>query len=882
MSLYGQLLALGLVTGSVYALSALGLILTYRVCAVVNIAHAATGTLGGYLMWWLADSLGWPTGPALVGTLLTTSAVGALTYLLVIRPLRHSCALNRLAGTIAVHVVLLQVVLLVFGTELKVPEPFLPTGNLSWRGYVVGRDQVCMLALAGLLTLGLGAIYRWTRFGLATSAVAESPQRLEALGWSPARIQAVNWTVAGGITGLAGVLLAPVLQLSPGYFTGILVPTLAGAVLGGFSSFPLALAGSLVVGVLQAESTRLLPLPGVSDAIPFLVIIILLVAQGTKLPARGEMTARLPRVRPAGKQLRPVGWAVVGLALILLLGPGSVLMNGITLTLAIGMILLSQVLLTGYAGQFSLVQFPVAGTGAVAAGFMLSQYHWPFPLLLAGGALTGMVAGTATGLPSLRVRGINLAMATLGSGVAINTLVLANPILCGGLTGTSVPSISIFGLDLTPLIHPERYAFLVGAVLLITSALVAVLRNGRKGRTFIAIRNNERAAASLGINPAGTKLLAFALAGAIAGMGGVLLSFRNPIMTYTEFDAFSSVTSSIQTMIGGIGFPLGATLGALGTRNGLISAVADIWFFEATSVLPIVVGVIAVLQLVLQPDGIAGVISSRRRRRPAPTTRPPADPGPTPSHPDARRGGGHLEVDAVTVRYGAVTALDNVALTVEPGEVLAVIGPNGSGKTTLMDAVSGYCGRVGEIRLDGERLSHRSPHQRARSGLVRSFQSLELFDDLSVLENLRCAADQRRHHEPERSSIGMSVDLLGLDGVLQARPGDLDYGTRRLVAIARALCAAPRLLMLDEPAAGLSDRQRREFGDLIQVLADQKGISVLLVEHDVDLVARVADRVLALDSGRMLATGPPADVLTDPDVITSFLGTGHPVAAGRP
>ncbi|MEW2445711.1 ABC transporter permease subunit [Micromonospora marina] len=887
MDIYLQLLVLGLVTGSVYALSAAGIILAYRASAVVNFAHGAIGTLGGYLMWTFAQRWGWPTPAGLTAAVAATGVVGLLAYLLVVRPLSRTSTLNGVVGTLAVHLVVQQVILIVFGSELQVPPSFLPDGVLSAGRIAVGVDQVVIVATAIGLTTALWAGYRWTRFGLATSAVAENPRALEALGHRPGLVRAANWTVAGAVTGAAGVVLAPTLQLSPGYFTTILIPTLAAAMLGRMRSFPLALAGGLTLGVLQAECARLLPYYGISDAIPFVVIVVLLAVRGSTVPRRDEVGERLPRVTRGFVRGRRLASAVAVVATAIPIVPDLRVLDGITLTVALATIFLSQVVVTGYAGQISLVQFPVAGIGAMAAGWLAANAHLSFPAVLLTGAAAGAAAGALSALPAIRVRGVSLAIATLALGVALNAVVLTNPGLSGGLAGTESGHPSVFGWKVTALSHPRRYAIVAGVCLLVLALLVTRLRHGRLGRRMLAVRANERAAYALGIDVAGTKVTAFALAGLVAGVGGVLVSFRNPVMTYREFDAWTSATSLVHPMIGGIGYPLGGVLGALGARGGTITSVADLWLMDVAVYLTLVVGVLVVIQLVAQPNGIAGILAGRSRaagdrpprRRPASARPPAAAPRRRPAAPATRDGtpatrdGAALRVERAVVSYGGVRALDGVSFEVAPGELLAVIGPNGSGKTSLLDALTGFCEMSGRVTLDGRDVSGAAPHRRARQGMVRSFQSADLFDDLTVGENLRCARESTGRGADDQRLTGI-VDALDLRALLDAEPASLGYGTRRLVGLARALCAGPRLLLLDEPASGLSTVERREVADLLRTVAHRWGTSVILVEHDVDLVARVADRIVALDAGRTIAVGPPATVLADPAVRDAYLGAG--------
>jgi ABC-type branched-subunit amino acid transport system ATPase component len=240
-------------------------------------------------------------------------------------------------------------------------------------------------------------------------------------------------------------------------------------------------------------------------------------------------------------------------------------------------------------------------------------------------------------------------------------------------------------------------------------------------------------------------------------------------------------------------------------------------------------------------------------------------------------------LEHLTVRYEAVVAVDDVSFRLEPGTVTGLIGPNGAGKTSLIDAISGFTPAEGRVLLDDIDLSKQPPVKRARAGVARSFQSLELFEDLTVNENLRVAADDRDvaayftglvapGDPPLPAAALLAVQEFGLQDDLHKLPAELSFGRRRIVAIARALAFEPSVLMLDEPATGLDEVERREVAGLIRSLADDWGLGILLVEHDVNLVMSVCDHLTVLDFGRQIASGSPAEVRNDPAVIAAYLG----------
>jgi sulfate-transporting ATPase len=421
--------------------------------------------------------------------------------------------------------------------------------------------------------------------------------------------------------------------------------------------------------------------------------------------------------------------------------------------------------------------------------------------------------------------------------------------------------------------------------------LVANLRRGQVGRRLIAVRDNERAAASLGISIVGAKFYAFSLASALAGVGGGLIAFRNSRLNLVAFDFFGNIEAVLLTTIGGIGW-IGGALIAGATETAGVSEHLIGELVSTENWYPVIAAVVLLLIVVFNPDGVASDVAGRGRavagrvrqrvRRPVPAVAANAASGDR--RAEIRVAPMRLELRGLTVRFGSVIALDGVDLTVEPGEVVGLIGPNGAGKTTLIEAATGFVGATGSVRLDDRALERLSPRQRAKRGVTRSFQSLELFDDLTVLDNLRVAADDGNRFRylrdlvwpaspPLPDAAVTAIDEFGLGDVLDQKPGDLPYAQRRTIAIARAVATFPSVLLLDEPAAGLDDWATNELATLIRRLADEWGIGVLLVEHDVGMVMRTCDRVVALEFGQVIGRGTPDEIRTDPAVIAAYLGS---------
>lgn len=887
---------LGLGLGAGYAIAAMGVVLVHRGSGVVNFAHVGMAIVGAYAYVELRGA-GWSTPIAVVLGLLAAGLVGLLTHTIVMQPMQRASILSRVVATLGILMVLQAAAGLWSGDGVSLAPSVLPTDTVHVAGTTFGVDRLYLLAISAVFGLALWAIYRFTRFGQLTTAVAENQRAVAALGRSPQLVAMTNWVLGAMLSGAAGILLVPIVGLSVSTLSLLLIPPLAAALVGGFSSFGLTWLGAAIIGIAESEITRYVSAPGWSSAFPIALVIAYVLVRGHSLPVRGSTQDRLPAV--GSGRSRPLPLVLLGCALVVvILLASDNWVAAITIGLAGGMLCLSLTVLTGYAGQLSLVQFGIAGCAALVAGRVSAV--WDFPFLAA--ALLAVVVTTAIGvviaLPALRIRGVTLGIVTLGIGVIIEQALLGNPAYTGGVLGTTVHPPSIGGWSLDATVYPERYA--IGCVLLLGLAgwLVSNLRRGQTGRRLLAVRGNERAAAALGLSVTRVKLYAFALSSALAALAGVLLAFQSPNVLFEAFSAQNSINLLGVSVIGGVGYIGGAMMGAVSTAGGPTSTLlGDLT--GSQNWLTLVTGLSMIMVLTTLPDGafaamgqqIRSVLRRTPKRAPVPMEpRPAAKPRTVSVASTLTARQRHLDVAGLSVRFGGTNALTDVAVTVRPGEVLGVIGPNGAGKTTLIDTITGLTRQhAGRIDLDGTEITRWSPQRRARAGLIRSFQSLELFDDLTVAEHLTVPvrgrrldglADLLRGRRAEVAPFVASVAAeFGLGEVFDRRPGDLSYGQRRLLAIARALAARPAILLLDEPAAGLDEAERLELGRLLRRLVAESGLAVVLIDHDVALVAAASDRIVALDFGQVIATGTPVDVLRDPAVVEAYLG-GQPIGAG--
>jgi ABC-type branched-subunit amino acid transport system ATPase component/ABC-type branched-subunit amino acid transport system permease subunit len=718
--------------------------------------------------------------------------------------------------------------------------------------------------------------------------VAESDVSAAALGVSPDSVSSANLAISCGLAALAGSFAASLTLLTVNGMTLLIVPALAAALMGMFKSFWWTLAGAVVIGVLQSDAGNYIHASGWPTAVPFIVIVGVLVVRGKALPVRGSLIERLPAL--GSGRVRPVPLLVsVVLGVVVLLTMPLDWSIDATTSITWALMMLSVVVLTGYAGQLSLAQFALGGVGALITA-RFAAHGIPLPLTALIGLAGTVVVGVVLGLPALRTRGVNLAVVTLGMGAAVADVLFNNPSYMGGADGTNVGPQSFFGISIDALLRPRSYAVFCLVWLVVFGLVVANLRRSRSGLNLIAIRENERAAAALGIRVTAVKIYAFAIGAALAGAAGVLFGLTGYTVTYTEFTPVNSVLAVGLAVVGSVGFVSGAPTGSLLAAGGIGTIIGEAIFGpnNGQQVLALIGGVALIATLRRNPNGLAWAnsdalrkLSARFGRSRHQRQRPVAANGRRPLPEISPK---VLTVDGLGVRYGGVTALEDVSLSVAPGQIVGLIGPNGAGKTTFIDCVTGFAAaHTGSVRLDDQPISGYSPHRCARAGISRTFQALELFDDLTVMDNL--AAADRTHpawrwltdlvypaHKGPSDAAYAAVEAFGLEADLQRSVRDLSYGRRRLVAVVRSLAAQPSVLLLDEPAAGLDEDESHTMALAIQRIARDWNVSVLVIEHDMRFIASICDDVTVLDFGHKIAAGDPQSVMNDPAVITAYLG----------
>jgi branched-chain amino acid transport system permease protein len=545
--------------------------------------------------------------------------------------------------------------------------------------------------------------------------------------------------------------------------------------------------------------------------------------------------------------------------------------------------------LVGYTGQKSLGHAGLFAVGAYAVALLTTKAGWnPWLALAAAGALAGLF-GIVIALPSLRVKGPSLAMVTIGFGIVVEKVVSEWQDVFGGQAGIyGIVAPSIGGQSFTN----KEWVWLIVGLALVTHLLLRALISGKFGRAFMAVHTAEVAAESVGVSVYRFKVLAFIVSAVFCGLAGALVAQQNQYFNSDFINFQLSVFFLLLVLLGGGGSLYGPVLGAI------VLTLLDAFLARWPHLQHFTYGALLLFALYAMPDGLAGALGKLGRRLFPAFFKP--EPIPTAVgewqlrraevlHSDQPL----LEAGGLYKAYGGVVPTNDVSLLLKTGHVHSLIGPNGAGKTTLLNILSGIVAPDrGTISFNGVDITRLPTNRICALGVGRTFQNLKLFSGMTVLDNVlvglhphlevgfwRClfglpaAVRQEREARDEALRI---LDFLGLKQRADDIAGSLPYGIQRRLEIARALATHPKLLLLDEPAAGLNPQETRELIDVIARIRD-KGITVLLIEHHMDLVMAISDHVLVLDYGQKIAEGTPAEVQANPRVIAAYLGEEEPV-----
>ena len=905
MTLSADVFVIGLVTGLTYAILAVGLVLIYRSTRVINFAHGQLGAASALLLaklvndhgvsWWIAFPL----------ALVLAAGVGAAVEALVIRRLEGAARTTVMIATIGLAQILFAVSFwsAVRPDANRLAERGYPV-PIDWRfevaDYVVrGADLMIVLVVPAAAAL-VALLLRGTTIGIQIRAVAANREAAELAALPVRRVSMSVWAIAGVLSAVTAILLGPLrgANLTEVLGPALMVRALAAALVGGMTNLPLAFGAGIGLGLVEQVTFANFASGGVTELAVFALVMVMLVRQAGALSrVRRRADDDIGLVRPpsplaAELATRPwAGWfrrvpiATGALfAVVLPLLPGfdsqskAFLLTEVAIYCLIG---LSLVIVTGISGQLSMGQFALLGLGAyLTVRLAPSDLSIPAVMAVVGGACA--LAAAAIGIPAVRVRGLFLGVTTLSFAV------LAYGYLYNQrwLTDSGSSFVTLEGTARLPLIGEvttnRGLYYTALATLAVALAALGALRTSGAARRLMAVRDNPLNAAAHGLPPAATNVVAFALSGFVAGAAGVLWAYSHVNFDANAFPAASSLTVLSAAVIGGVASPAGvilATVAVIGLPIVFEWSTVLVYLFTGAGVLTVVLalpgGVVAALVRVR--DVLAKSVDRNLRAAELVSADMPGGPA--------------LECREVTVRFGGITALDDVSLRVEPGETVALIGSNGAGKTTLMDCISGYLSPdAGQVSVFGAPVAELSPEYRPYTGVARTFQDARLYQGLTVRECVLVALEGRLssgllsslvaapwERWVERERLAEAEALLRRVGLWEARDvllADLSTGARRVCDVACAAALRPRLLLLDEPTAGVSHQEVPALLELVRSVRAELGCSVLLIEHDMAVVMSEADRIYVLEAGRVIADGPPAAIADHPAVIEAYLGRG--------
>ncbi|MFL5719360.1 MAG: ABC transporter permease subunit [Chloroflexota bacterium] len=919
-----QVLADGAVNGLIYGLLAMGLVIVYKSTRVINFAVAAMGLPGALLTALVAVQYGLPHPLAWLVGLIAGAAFGATAELIVVRRLFTAPRVILLVATIGVAQVAVAVTIaLPKIDELRPVFPTLIGGSRNIGDVTLSGAAQTIIIVVPVVAALLGWLLTRTTFGKQVTASSDNADLARLSGISPKRASTIVWTIAGIIATLSMMLIAGRLGGTSQIAT-LGPPTLARAlvvfVIAGMVSFPRCLVAGLALGLIEAFiGYNFLDAPGLIESLLLIAVLIAVFFQSRRAEPEGVSTFLFAaKVRPVPEAIRDRWWVrqhgriifvvvflIASVVPFIVTEPSRAYLYASIVCMA--MVALSVTIVTGWAGQLSLGQMAFAGIGALGTaslvrgtelgiglpgGRTLFIQLGPTSLPVAIVALTvicGLVAAVI-GAGALRVRGLLLGVTTFVFAYAAQVHLFRTELLTGGATPPiRLPRGTVAGIDLT---DQRTYYWCVLGILAIVVATIARLRRRAPWRRMAAVRDNPASAAAYSVGATREKLVSFVLAGGLAGLAGGLLGALtqniNPNQLFSVSDSLDVVSIAV---IGGLGSIAGPLLGALWVE-GLPA------FFPDNDVVPLLASGLGLLILLLYfPGGLVQIGYSARdalfafvaaRATPPPEpVRPTAWTRPTREHSAADSPA--IDARDVVVNFGGVRAVDAASITVARGEVVGLIGTNGAGKSTLLNAIGGYVPARGHIEVLGHDVGKMPTHRRAALGLGRTFQAATLFPEMSVRQTVMVALEARhrvgvlshalalptagRDEARKRTEADEIIDFLGLGRYRDATINELSTGTRRIVELAGLLAVNAEVMCLDEPTAGVAQRETEAFGPLLLAIRRELDASILIIEHDMPLIMSMSDRVYCLEAGRVIAEGTPEDVRSNPTVVASYLGT---------
>lgn len=917
-------IVLGLFNGMTYGLLAVGLVLVYKSSRFVNFAHGSIGTFGAALLAALVIDFNIPFWVAFVLAIAAAAGVGGLLEVVVIRRLAGRPALIGMIATLGIsQLIAVMALLLSSATGQNYPvAPYLPSFQVGT--LTVGPPHITMLILGTGLFVALWWFLYRNKVGMGIRAAADDPDAAQLEGIPARRMASLAWAIAGGIAAFSAILVTPTTAgvSLDGMGPELLLKGLAGAVIARMTSIPIAVGASLGVGLIEQFLRSNPETANLVNVVIGLIIIIALLRQPI-LGRAGKERVSWRRVvaepvPEAYRQMAFVRWApriLTALVVVVAVGAAYVISNetasALTNIAGYALVGMSVALLTGVSGQLSLGQFAFAGMAAAASVHVIDA-SGSFVFGIVAGVFGAALVSVLVGIPAMKLKGLALALATLAFALASVSWLFRLDIFLGDGIQPAKPK--VWG-------YPVEYAvdYYLFALLLLAIGFV-VTKNVREsgfGRSLQALRDNEDAGRALTVPARLRKFQLYAVSGALAGLGGVVIGHSQSQLTVNSFPANASIDVVAIAVIGGLTVTSGPIIGAF-----VIIGIPALYAIGFVGEAILAVAWLAIV--IMLPDGLGGVLMKWRnqfydmlaRRRgidPVHVRLGPAVPSVSPlqraldlegvmdgiadleaDHVTAKTGGPILSITQITKRFGGVVAADGVDFTVAPGEIVGIIGPNGAGKTTLFEMVAGFTTPdSGKIVFDGLDVTKATPENRAIAGLVRSFQDAALFPTMTVRETLMIAQERVAPSRLWWSMLGVktaevskaeAADLLmermGLTAYSSRTIDELSTGTRRVVEIAALLTLNPRVLLLDEPSAGIAQSESDALGELLLGIRRELGTTMVVIEHDLPLLSTICDRMIAMNLGRIIASGTPDEVRNDPAVVRSYLG-GDSAAINR-
>ena len=903
------ILIAGIVTGSVYGLIGTGLVLTYNTTGVFNFAYGAIATVGVYAFYFLRVDEKLPLPIALTIVVLAVPILMGFMMEPLGERLNAQHITVQVAALLGLYLLIEAIVSVLFGVNTLAVPSILPQSSVSIGVTQVGINQIITFGASLIAVLALNVLLRRSRAGLRMLAVVDNADLVALGGGEPRIIRRAAWMIGCLFVVVSGLFLAPSIGLSPSDLSSLALLSFGAAAIGGLRNMNIAWLGGIAIALPQALLTRYVSstsiLGSIAGNVPFLALfIVILLYPKRRLRAATRQESRRPLPTMVLKRSSEyVAGAAVVIFLIAVPFFAGVRLTAWTSTMGVCVVLLSLGLIVRLSGQLSLCQLGFAAIGASAFAISASHWHFPWLLALAMAGLITVPVGLLLAIPAIRLSGLYLALATFAFGYALQNMFYQT----GLMFGTGNAGITL----LPPLVWPFDaqsgygvYYLLCGFAVL-SAALVVVLERSRCGRLLRSMADSTLGLESLGGSVITMRLSVFAISAFLAGVGGALMGVAYTGVNGLTFSPDTSIlfVTVLVVVLGRA--PWYALFAAIG-----VAVIPTYYQGDVSYYVQMLFGVAAVLLglgVRLRPPRWATrhLLVRNGQSEEVPQERRPAvakqalnvtarSEGRT-----ANEGNPHtsaevplLRLEDVTVTFGGVLALDSVSLSAYSHRIVGLIGPNGAGKTTAFNVCSGLVRqRSGRVWYRGDEISDRSVGWRARRGMGRTFQHMELFESLTVGENVRMGREAelagssvRRllvSARGDRSLIEESAkDAMRLCGVEDLRDravDELSTGQRRLVELARCLAGSFEILLLDEPSAGLDSTESAEFGEALGRIVEERGTGILLIEHDVDLVMRVCQHVHVLDFGRSIFDGAPEEVRASPAVRAAYLGvTGVP------